>query len=112
MLVSDGMGKLRRLDIGRGAFGEELEPTNVAAIMPSPIAFNADRTRFAVGVTTGDGGYGVRIHEWPSGNVLHTFKGTMQVTAIRFSADGKLLATGSYEGTVLVWDMTAARPRD
>ena len=74
VLVADTSGKLRRLNIERGTFGEDLEPVSRSPIAPSPIVFSRDRTRFAVGVTEGTELHGVRIHEWPSGKVLHTFK--------------------------------------
>ncbi len=51
--------------------------------------------------------YGVRVHEWPSGRVLHTFAGhTGPITALVFSAEGKTLASGSQDCTVLLWDLT------
>jgi WD40 repeat protein len=40
--------------------------------------------------------------------VLHTFRShTAEITALAFSTDGKQLASGSYDGSVLVWDLSA-----
>ena len=44
--------------------------------------------------------------------MLHTFKGHMQVTALTFSPDGKQVASGSFDGTVLVWDVGAIKPKE
>jgi WD40 repeat protein len=112
LLVYCGGGKHRRLDIDRGQFGDDLEPTEDWYTPPSPIVFSPDRKQFAVGVSSGGperrGLEGVRIHEWPSGKVLHTFHGHWsQITALTFSPDGKLVASGSYDGTTFVWDLAA-----
>jgi hypothetical protein len=113
-IISGGAGKLRRYDYVRGKFGEDFEPVAGGYETPSPIVFNPDRTRFAVGVAASEAGLnGVRIHEWPSGKVLHTFKGhPSQITALTFSADGKRLASGSFDSTVLVWDMEAVKGKE
>jgi WD40 repeat protein len=48
------------------------------------------------------------VYEWPRGNVLHTFLGhRAPVSAIAFAPDGKTLATGSLDASVLLWDLSA-----
>ena len=71
-------------------------------------AFDADGKRFAVGVEIGDAAeFGVRVYDWPRGKVLHTFTGHRgPVTALAFAPDGKTLASGSADTTVLLWDLT------
>lgn len=47
----------------------------------------------------------IRIWDIQTGEVLEVLAGhTESVTTLAFSADAKLLASGSYDGTVLVWD--------
>ena len=48
----------------------------------------------------------IRIWEVATGKNIHTFWGhTTDVQDLAFSQDGKLLASGSYDGTILLWDM-------
>ena len=42
---------------------------------------------------------------------MHTFVGhALYVTDIAFSPDGQTLASSSYDGTVLLWDLTTLAP--
>ena len=113
-IIATTQGKARLIDYETGKFGDEIETPQNSSYAPTPIVFSPDRKRFAMGVGLEEpGAFGVRIHEWPSARPLHTFKGHAgMVSALRFSADGKLLASGSYDGTVLVWDMAAAKVKD
>ncbi len=48
----------------------------------------------------------IRIWEVATGKNIHTFWGhTTDVQDLAFTPDGKLLASGSYDGTILLWDM-------
>jgi WD40 repeat protein len=112
--IVNTLGKARLIDFESGKLGEEFETGHLRDILrvtqtPSPAVLSPDRKRFALGVDLEEPGtFGVRIFEWPSAKPLHTFKGhTGMVSALRFSADGKQLASGSYDGTVLVWDLAA-----
>jgi WD40 repeat protein len=74
-----------------------------------PLVFNSKRTMFAVGGPFDkDGEPGIRVYAWPSGKILHTFVGhSLGVSALAFSPDGKTLASGSHDTTVLLWNLTA-----
>ncbi len=52
----------------------------------------------------------IEIRDFASGEVVHTFTGhTRSVTAMAFSKDGKTLATGSADSTILLWDLTKSK---
>ena len=48
----------------------------------------------------------IRLWDVASGENIHTFWGhTTDVQSLAFSPDGKLLASGSFDGTILLWDL-------
>jgi WD40 repeat protein len=106
-IVSASTGNAKIVDFVAGKVVGEIETPKSFSRSPSPIVLSPDRKRFAMGVAVQPrGAFGVRIHEWPTGEVLHTFKGHARpVSALRFSDDGKLLASGAEDATVLVWDL-------
>ena len=62
----------------------------------------------AVGVGTD---YTVRVWDVATGELQRTFTGhTSEVLSVRFSADGQTLASGSADGTVLLWEMNPDAP--
>ena len=81
-------------------FGEPAT-SNVLAVSP-------DGRYFAIGVVgEQQETFGVRVYEWPSGKLRHTLIGHIgPVTALRFSPDGKSLASGAQDASVLLWDLT------
>jgi WD40 repeat protein len=67
-------------------------------------ALSPDGRTIAVGA--GDGS--IRLHDLASGKELLRLRGHKdQITALAFSRDGKKLASGSLDTTVLVWDVQA-----
>jgi WD40 repeat protein len=70
--------------------------------------FSPDGKLLAVGAPIENWrGSEVRFYSWPQGKLVHTFAGqTGTVSALAFSSDGKALASGSSDGSVLIWDLT------
>jgi WD40 repeat protein len=103
-------GKLWVVDYERGVQGEtlaELNPTPGRFTHPT---FAPDGKTFAVGAPTErPDAYEVRVYDWPRGKLLHTFTGGHRaaVTALAYSPDGKALASGAADGSVLLWDLSA-----
>jgi len=78
------------------------------------VVFSDDGKRFAVGIQGSElETYGVRVYDWASKKMLHTFYGHVgPATALRFSPDGKFLASGAHDTSVLLWDLTKIPPGD
>jgi serine/threonine protein kinase/WD40 repeat protein len=54
----------------------------------------------------------VLLRDFATGRVLHKLKGHKNiVTALAFSPDGKVLATGGHDATVTLWDVATGVPR-
>jgi WD40 repeat protein len=100
-------GKLWVVDYEKGARGDVIDELPRGAWFSRP-TFSPDGKFLAVGAPIENTHRsGVRIYSWPRGQLLHTFSGQPgAVTALAFSADGKVLVSGSSEGTALVWDLT------
>lgn len=97
-------GVLTLLDIASG----KAEPFGGGKVFSTfgPV-FSPDGKRLAVAADNYGGPPQITVYEFESGKKTHTFKGHVRgVSAIAFSADGKTLATGSYDTTVLLWDLT------
>jgi WD40 repeat protein len=109
LLVASTAGRVWTVNYARGRLGKDLDRVPVRGELPlsGPVVFSPDGKRFATGVvgqryTT----YGVRVYDWPQGRPLKTFIGHRgPVTALRFTPDGKFLATGAQDTSVLLWDL-------
>ncbi len=102
------------LDVPGGREGEVIDRSpQWGDTGPGAVTFSPDGKLLAAGMPTDKPGvYGVRVYDWPHGRRLHEFSGhTGRVTALAFSADGTLLASGSDDTSVVVWDMAAVVKR-
>jgi WD40 repeat protein len=103
--------KLWGVDFEAGRDGVEFDtfPNNQAR--PATIAISKDGKLIAAGIPLGgENKYGVRIYDSVNGTKLHTFIGhTGPITALTFSPDGKTLASGSQDTTIITWDLNVLR---
>jgi WD40 repeat protein len=67
------------------------------------VAFHPTENLIASGSRSGEA---IRLWDPSTGADFRTLPWKADVRSIAFSADGKLLAAGSYEGTVKVWDLS------
>ena len=114
VIVCSSAGPVWAVDYEAGRVGPEIDrlPTRGEPAVAAGAAVSPDGKRFAVGVA-GDGleNYGVRVYDWPEGRRTHTFMGHLgPVTALRFAPDGRSLATGSQDTSVLLWDLSKPAP--
>ena len=69
------------------------------------VSFSPDGAHLAVAT----GGYQSQLVAVTSGDVIHTLQGAGPMGQIRFSPDGKSLATGGFEGDVVLWDVKSGK---
>ena len=75
---------------------------------PQRLKFSPCGKYLAVGAQWQDGQERISVRLWDvnTGENVHTFWGhPTDVWSLDFSPDGNLLASGSYDGTILLWDM-------
>jgi WD40 repeat protein/serine/threonine protein kinase len=78
---------------------------------PNRLAFHPDRKRL---VTSAIGGENApELWDLDTGRLLRSFQAhSKDVYAVSLNCDGSLLATGSYDGTVRIWDVESGRQLD
>ena len=73
---------------------------------PNCVAFSPDRTMFATGTNEDL----VRLYDMSTGEIIAIFEGhNNYVSSVQFTPNGRALASGSYDGTILVWDLAPYR---
>jgi len=110
LVIASTSGRLWAVDYVTGEIGADIDNLAVKGESPftGPVVFSPDGKRFAIGVvgeqfTT----YGVRVYDWGQKKVLGTFIGHLgPVTALRFSPDGTVLASGAQDTSILLWDLS------
>ena len=113
-LVATAAGKLVAVDLATGTEAKVFDTGN-RRLSAAP-AFGPGGKLVAVPFASidGTGAGSARVYDTTSAKVVATATGHAgPVTAAAFSADGKTLATGSADTTVLLWDLAAvATPAD
>jgi WD40 repeat protein len=110
LVVSSSTGRLWSVDYAGGRIEDDIEKVDPRGepAFHGKMVFSDDGKRFAIG-TVGEPftTYGVRVYDWGKRKALHTFIGHAgPVSTMRFSPDGKYLASGAEDTSVLVWDLS------
>ncbi len=96
-------GKLRHTIRGEMDFGE---PGKILTIAMSPDG----KLLAAAGNLPFEGQRVIRLYDFPSGRIVHLFKGhTDVVISVAFSPDGKRLASGGADDVANIWDVKSRK---
>lgn len=109
VVAASSSGRVWTVDYVEGKLQRDIDPPLPRAeAVPPAVAISPDGKRLAVGVVLRSfSSYGVRVYDLTSRKTLHTFAGHLgPVTALRFSADGKALASGAEDTSAILWDLS------
>ena len=111
-LATTPAGKLLIVNLMEGKASKEID-TNRRNLSAAPV-FAPGGKQFAMANTNGFGASTVaeiKLVDWESGKPVGSFQGHAgSVMCLAFSPDGKTLATGGTDSTVLLWDVSAGTP--
>ncbi|QJX00022.1 WD40 repeat domain-containing protein [Frigoriglobus tundricola] len=104
------LGRLWSVDYVAGTAGKDIDklPTRREIAVYGPVVFSPDGKQFATGIQ-GEPfeTFGVRVYDWPGGKRARTYIGhAAAVSTMMFTPDGKFLASGSQDTSVLLWDLS------
>jgi WD40 repeat protein len=109
VLLTSSMGRLWTFDFKTGKVGPDLDTIVPRGEPPfgSEVAISPDGKLAAIGIVDEPfTRYGVRVYDWRNRKILATFVGHLgPVSTLHFSPDGSLLASGSQDTSVLLWDL-------
>jgi serine/threonine protein kinase/WD40 repeat protein len=107
-LASAGRGTVKIWDLAHGRLLLNVGDRNTI----SALSFSADGRRLAVGSENAFWPGGVDVWDLEDGRGLATLRGLQgQVSKVRYSPDGRLLAALSHDWQVAVWDVETGRLR-
>ena len=110
VVVSTPGGKLLGISLADGKVAKEIDVARRG--LSAPPAFSPDGKLLAFATTAGFGpqAHGaITLVDWSTGKPAGGFKGhSAPVACLAFAQDGKTLASGSYDTTVLLWDVDKA----
>jgi WD40 repeat protein len=87
--------------------GKRLWNTLVAGFYAGPVVFSADDRMFATSVD--EPNHQILIFEMASGQLRHAIRGFRgRVRSLAFFPDGRRLASGLTDSSILIWDLSAA----
>ena len=109
VLASSTQGGVQVID---SLTGKEIRSFDGPANGPALLTLSPDR-RLAAGVVFDPAGSAWRVKVWEvvSGRVRHDFAGhDGMIGALAFSPDGRTLASGGHDTTILLWDLAGSAP--
>jgi WD40 repeat protein len=108
--TAEHLGEVRFWDADRGQLIRSFQLPMDRRYITLPIAFSPDRKMLAVGERNRWGNSAVELWDVEAGQLLgRLFGHNGESTALAFSSDGRFLASGGDDTSILLWDLRQAR---